>query len=271
MTASTLSDAPVAAGLAPLLRIDQRLAPVLDAPGIAEYLQHTHGRRPILNNAGIVGAAWLTAAPVWGPRRSWSPACGCSAARWRSFCCVRRRRSSESEKRFRSLTALSSDWYWEQDAQYRFVRFEGAAHPIPVDARRAHRPAEPGGVAPAGDAAVELAKRYERCFAILLLNVDRFQRMNDSLGREVGDALLRELTARVKKQLRASDVVARLDGDEFAVLAHELPTRGRPNRSRASCSMPSVRRCCCKAKASSASPPASASRRTRCMPPTSAR
>jgi len=48
--------------------------------------------------------------------------------------------------------------------------------------------------------------------------------MNDSLGREVGDALLRELGARVKKQLRASDVVARLDGDEFAVLAHELPT-----------------------------------------------
>ena len=30
----------------------------VDAPGIAEYLQHTQGRRPILNNAGIVGAAW---------------------------------------------------------------------------------------------------------------------------------------------------------------------------------------------------------------------
>ena len=43
------------------------------------------------------------------------------------------------------------------------------------------------------------------------------------LGRDGGDALLRELGARMKKQLRASDVVARLDGDEFAVLAHELP------------------------------------------------
>jgi diguanylate cyclase (GGDEF)-like protein len=72
--------------------------------------------------------------------------------------------------------------------------------------------------------AIELAKRYERCFALLLLNVDRFQRMNDSLGRDAGDALLRELGTRLKKQLRASDVVARLDGDEFAVLAHELPT-----------------------------------------------
>ena len=59
---------------------------------------------------------------------------------------------------------------------------------------------------------------------MLLLNIDRFQRMNDGLGREAGDALLRELAARLQKQLRASDVVARLDGDEFAVLAHELPT-----------------------------------------------
>jgi diguanylate cyclase (GGDEF)-like protein len=71
--------------------------------------------------------------------------------------------------------------------------------------------------------AIEHAKRYERCLAVLLLDVDRFQRMNDSLGRDVGDALLRELGRRVKRQLRASDVVARLDGDEFAVLAHELP------------------------------------------------
>jgi diguanylate cyclase (GGDEF)-like protein len=72
--------------------------------------------------------------------------------------------------------------------------------------------------------ALELAKRYERCFAVLLLNVDRFQRINDSLGRDAGDALLRELAQRLQKHLRASDVVARLDGDEFAVLAHELPT-----------------------------------------------
>ena len=59
---------------------------------------------------------------------------------------------------------------------------------------------------------------------MLLLNIDRFQRMNDGLGRDAGDALLRELAQRLQKQLRASDVVARLDGDEFAVLAHELPT-----------------------------------------------
>ena len=36
----------------------------------------------------------------------------------------------ESEARFRALTELSSDWYWEQDEQFRFVRFEGAAFPL---------------------------------------------------------------------------------------------------------------------------------------------
>jgi diguanylate cyclase (GGDEF)-like protein len=72
--------------------------------------------------------------------------------------------------------------------------------------------------------AIELAKRYERRFAVFMLNIDRFKRMNDGLGREAADALLRELAARLRKHLRASDVVARLDGDEFAVLAHELLT-----------------------------------------------
>jgi len=71
--------------------------------------------------------------------------------------------------------------------------------------------------------AVELAKRYERSVALLVFNLDRFHRINDGLGRGAGDALLRELSQRAKKALRASDVVARLDADEFAVLAHELP------------------------------------------------
>ncbi len=337
----------------------------IDAPGIAEFLQHTHGRRPILNNAGIVGSAWLTAAPVWVadtaqddsfrrvpiaqraglrsalafPLAAGSPVLGViaihgSAAQARDESLIAglpllgaqiaqfvlraqaQQQVSESEKRLRSLTALSSDWYWEQDAQFRFVRFEGhgagrsgAALAGALLGRRwwevpglvpgssdwdAHRAAlerhEPyrdfecvyrddsgamvhisahGDAIVDGDGrctgyrgtardtsvhkqaaqriqylsthdeltglpnraalrqliaqAVELAKRYERCFALLIVNVDRFRRMNDSLGRDVGDALLREIGARLKKQLRASDVVARLDGDEFAVLAHELP------------------------------------------------
>ena len=85
--------------------------------------------------------------------------------------------------------------------------------------------------------AIELAKRYERCFAVLLLNVDRFQRMNDSLGREVGDALLRELGARMKKQLAPATWWRASTATSSRCWRTSCPRRSRPNRSRASCSM----------------------------------
>ena len=339
----------------------------VDAPEIAEYLGHAQGRRPILHNAGIVGAAWLGAAPVWVPdmarddtyRRvpiamraglhgalAFPVAVGEQVLGVVELCSTEVRapdetllaglrllggqigqfllraqaqqQLAESEKRLRSLTALSSDWYWEQDAQLRVIRFEGRgvgrsgaqlapalsgrclwevkglvpgssdwdAHRAVLERREPFRDFEvvyrdakgemvhiSANGDPIHDAdarftgyrgtardvtvykqaaqriqylsthdaltglpnraalrqlvsqALELAKRYERRFAILLINIDRFRRMNDGLGREAGDSLLRELAQRLRKNLRASDVVARLDGDEFAVLAHELPTR----------------------------------------------
>jgi len=68
-------------------------------------------------------------------------------------------------------------------------------------------------------------------FAIVLLDVDRFQNVNDSLGHAAGDLLLQSLARRLREGLRASDTVARLHedcavarlaGDEFAVLLHEI-------------------------------------------------
>lgn len=338
----------------------------IDTPGIAEYLGYTRARRPILNNAGIVSAAWLGAAALWVPditkdegfRRVptamraglrtalvFPVAVGDQVLGVIEMCSTEVHQSdgtllagvrllggqigqfllraqaqqqlAECEKRFRSLTALSSDWYWEQDAQFRFIRFEGCGvthsgaemapamvgrcnwevvglvpgssdwdeHRATLERREPFRGFESvyrdsKGVMvhistngdPNHDAngqftgyrgtarditvhkqaaqrfqylsthdeltglpnraalrqlviqATELAKRYERRFAVLLLNVDRFRRMNDSLGRDAGDALLRELAQRLQRNLRASDIAARLDGDEFAVLAHELPT-----------------------------------------------
>ena len=338
----------------------------IDTAGIAEYLGYAHGRRPILNNAGIVGAAWLGNAPVWVPdiardegfrkvptamraglrtALAFPVAVGDQVLGVVEMCSTEvhepdeallagvrlvggqvaqfllraqaQAQLAESEKRLRCLTSLSSDWFWEQDTQLRFIRFEGRGVTRPgaemAPALIGRRPWEVGGLVPGssdwdehrarlerrepfrdfetvyrdakgemvhicanGDPihdadghftgyrgtardttvhkqaaqriqylsthdeltglpnraalrqlvnqAAELAKRYERRFAVLLLNIDRFQRMNDSLGRDAGDALLRELARRLHKQLRASDVVARLDGDEFAVLAHELPT-----------------------------------------------
>ncbi|HEX9812880.1 MAG TPA: EAL domain-containing protein [Burkholderiales bacterium] len=221
----------------------------------------------------------------------------------------------ESEERFRALANLSSDWYWELDTGFRFIRVEGRyveggeaavgeeilgktrwetglkiedeggwpAHRKVLEAQRSFRDVvmyrtyadsatryffasgEPlldqnGGFAgyrgvgrditerKKAEAriqylathdgltdlpnrvmfnellrlAVETAKRYERQFAVFFIDLDRFKFVNDTLGHEAGDVLLREMSSRFKDCLRASDVVARLGGDEFVVLVQEV-------------------------------------------------
>jgi diguanylate cyclase (GGDEF)-like protein/PAS domain S-box-containing protein len=66
------------------------------------------------------------------------------------------------------------------------------------------------------------AKRYERQLAVLFIDLDRFKLVNDSLGHDAGDTLLREVGKRLAGALRESDVIARLGGDEFVVLVQEV-------------------------------------------------
>ena len=68
----------------------------------------------------------------------------------------------------------------------------------------------------------KLASAAGRPAALLCLNMDHFKRINDMFGHAAGDAVLRETARRLRKLVRASDVVARAGGDEFAVLLDDL-------------------------------------------------
>ena len=67
-------------------------------------------------------------------------------------------------------------------------------------------------------AMAEALRRPAAGICLLLVDLDRFKAVNDSLGHPVGDALLRAAAARIGRAVRAGDVVGRLGGDEFAVL-----------------------------------------------------
>ena len=65
---------------------------------------------------------------------------------------------------------------------------------------------------------IESSRREGARFALLLLDLDRFKELNDTLGHHFGDLLLSQVATRLRGALRASDTVARLGGDEFALV-----------------------------------------------------
>jgi diguanylate cyclase (GGDEF)-like protein len=70
--------------------------------------------------------------------------------------------------------------------------------------------------------AIRQGQRYHRQLAVAFIDLDRFKQINDTLGHEAGDELLKEVANRLKACVRESDTVARLGGDEFVVLLTEL-------------------------------------------------
>ena len=70
--------------------------------------------------------------------------------------------------------------------------------------------------------AMKEADRDERLVAVLFVDLDQFKNINDSLGHDVGDIMLKEASDRLSKCLRASDTLARWGGDEFNLVLRDL-------------------------------------------------
>jgi diguanylate cyclase (GGDEF)-like protein/PAS domain S-box-containing protein len=272
---------------------------------------------PVMSEGEVIGVFTFNSRQVREPEERLLQAIRVIGSQIGQF--VRRKQAEdvvrENEGRFRGLTGLSSDMFWEQDEQYRFTALSGvdagkisqtrvdlilgkkrweqdytnmsaddwAKHIAILDARQPFRDLElsrsdesgkPIWMAISGEPifdssgafrgyrgvgkdiserkldeeriqflanhdaltslpnrvmfsevlnlAIQNARRYNRNFAVLFIDLDRFKNINDTLGHDAGDKLLKEMATRLSETVRSSDSVARLGGDEFVVLVQEV-------------------------------------------------
>ena len=102
----------------------------------------------------------------------------------------------------------------------------GGARRVPRDARRADGLPNRVLLHDRLEQCIVNAARNKVGFAFMFIDLDRFKTINDSLGHQVGDELLKRVAARLTACVRASDTVARLGGDEFAVILENLGDEG---------------------------------------------
>ncbi|MDM8536421.1 GGDEF domain-containing protein [Desulfobacterales bacterium HSG17] len=65
---------------------------------------------------------------------------------------------------------------------------------------------------------LKIAKRNNKQFSILFIDLDHFKNINDTLGHHIGDLLLKEVAKKLQSCIRESDIVSRIGGDEFNIL-----------------------------------------------------
>lgn len=70
--------------------------------------------------------------------------------------------------------------------------------------------------------AIEDAEKEKQMLAVMYIDIDKFKRINDSLGHDVGDQLLEQFAKRLKENVREEDILCRIGGDEFLVLLNGL-------------------------------------------------
>lgn len=75
------------------------------------------------------------------------------------------------------------------------------------------------------DQGITLARRNREKLGLLFIDLDGFKNANDNYGHEYGDHLLQEVARRLREQVRDSDTVARMGGDEFTILLHNIGSR----------------------------------------------
>jgi diguanylate cyclase (GGDEF)-like protein/PAS domain S-box-containing protein len=75
--------------------------------------------------------------------------------------------------------------------------------------------------------ALTRAARHGTLVGVMLVDLDRFKEINDTLGHSAGDTVLKEVAGRIRRALRDSDTVARLGGDEFCVVVEDLEGRDK--------------------------------------------
>ena len=97
---------------------------------------------------------------------------------------------------------------WQDDERNRYLAYHDPLTDLPNRALMTERLGQ----------LLILTKREKRSVAVMLLDLDRFKAVNDTHGHAVGDALLKEVAARLRGLVRETDTVARLGGDEFVIL-----------------------------------------------------
>ena len=75
------------------------------------------------------------------------------------------------------------------------------------------------------DQAIKVARRTKKDFALIYMDLDYFKQVNDTLGHDIGDILLVEISTRLKVLVREIDTVARLGGDEFTIILSDIENR----------------------------------------------